>query len=373
MESNNPQANSMNTNSKNLSNTGSIASNLNNNNNSKKSKKLKKKGILTRSKLFTNKAVSRLKKNSNSKMLSSDEFFKVGDKGMVPVEQYRDEIIQKERDIVAAKKEAEEKGLIFEDNGEITMPPLELTEYLKDRRKLKETEFKKLQKQHQFYFSKILDERELNQIRQDEGLYLLGINLNLLFDLMNQNVYLDKETKKKYGKDGLSQGLSYELIGEYVDMDKYYPKLKKDKMGLRLGPDKALFPEKIFNQKSKFDNILRESKKYTGFSDKFITPRGLLNMVRILDKYKKNEEQWLRVCTAVDIIYKYLSRGDSRKVFFSNKSPLNTQALQELDEFYKTEHLFMSLQDFKEYREELSFYKHDYKNKKNKKDKKIKR
>ena len=59
MESNNPQANSINTNSKNLSNTSNTTSNLNNNNNSKKSKKLKKKGILTRSKLFTNKAVSR--------------------------------------------------------------------------------------------------------------------------------------------------------------------------------------------------------------------------------------------------------------------------------------------------------------------------
>ena len=178
---------------------------------------------------------------------------------------------------------------------------------------------------------------------------------------------------KQYSKDGLSEGLSYELIGEYVDMDKYVEQMKKDKLGLRLGPDKALFPERFFTSSSKFDNVLKESKKYTGFSEKYITPQGLLNMVRILDRYKENEEQWLRVCTALDIIYKYLSQGESRNDFFANKSPLNEMAVKELDEFYKTDHLFMSLRDFKEYKKDLKFYKFDYKKKsKDKKNKKSK-
>ena len=33
---------------------------------------------------------------------------------------------------------------------------------------------------------------------------------------------------KQYSKDGLSEGLSYELIGEYVDMDKYVEQMKKN-------------------------------------------------------------------------------------------------------------------------------------------------
>ena len=46
-------------------------------------------------------------------------------------------------------------------------------------------------------------------------------------------------------------------------------------------------------------------------------------------------------------------------------------AVKELDEFYKTDHLFMSLRDFKEYKKDLKFYKFDYKKKsKDKKNKK---
>ena len=47
----------------------------------------------------------------------------------------------------------------------------------------------------------------------------------------------------------------------------------------------------------------------------------------------------------------------------SNSSQKPLSVINRLDEFYKTDHLFMSLRDFKEYKKDLKFYKFDYKKK----------
>ena len=80
-------------------------------------------------------------------------------------------------------------------------------------------------------------------------------------------------------------------------------------------------------------------------------------MVRILDKYKKNEIQWLRVATAVEIIYKYLKKeGETREDFFNSDKKLEGKSLLELEEFFKVDHLFMTLKELRDLKKELQFY-----------------
>jgi hypothetical protein len=119
----------------------------------------------------------------------------------------------------------------------------------------------------------------------------------------------------------------------------------------------VLRPEDKLTPTSQFDNILDESKKYTGFSSQFISPNALFNMVRILDKYKTEETQWLRVATALEIIYSYMNNGESREVFFKSTKPLDRNALLELDEFFRTDHLFMSLTELLNLKNSLEFYR----------------
>jgi hypothetical protein len=82
-------------------------------------------------------------------------------------------------------------------------------------------------------------------------------------------------------------------------------------------------------------------------------------MVKILEKYKKTEEQWLRIATAIDIIYRYMSSGLSREEFFTSEVEMDIEGVKELDEFFKTDHIFMTIQELKKYKGELDFYKYD--------------
>jgi hypothetical protein len=82
-------------------------------------------------------------------------------------------------------------------------------------------------------------------------------------------------------------------------------------------------------------------------------------MIKILHKYKKNDTQWLRSATALEIIYQYLSSGMSREEFFKLNTKINPEGINELDEFFKTEHLFMTPAELQLYKKELEFYKYN--------------
>jgi len=130
-------------------------------------------------------------------------------------------------------------------------------------------------------------------------------------------------------------------------------------MGFR-GSDIPLLPEQELTDYSTFREILNESKKYAdkGFSGK-ITPMGLLMMTRMLYKYRKNETQWIRVATLLELIYKYLGNKKTRKEFFKDERELPIMSILELEEFYNTDHLFMTPNELEKFRKDLTFYKYD--------------
>jgi len=309
-----------------------------------------------------------MNRDNLAKVRETSEYFDVSKSGLVSAEEYRNQMILEEQDKAVKRKQAEMSGIMIDDEtGEKITAPIELDSFLKARKAMKRAEFKELQDKMGFYFSDALDEQVLYQQRANEGMFLIGTNLAALLDLFRQSIF-EKDTPQ-YSADGktplprlpksdiLGSGRSYDLIGEYVDMDKEYDKLQRDIVGLRMGPEKVLRPEDKLTPTSQFDNILDESKKYTGFSSQFISPNALFNMVRILDRYKTEETQWLRVATALEIIYSYMNNGEARDVFFKSTKPLDRNALLELDEFFRTDHLFMSLTELLNLKNSLEFYR----------------
>ena len=311
-------------------------------NNNKKTKK--KKGI------FNGTLYKKTRESITSGKDKIKKMFNTSQSGMVSAEKYRNELIQKEEEKQKREKAAEDEGVYIDpDTGVPLYPPVDLNDFLQGRRDLKREEFKKLQKQQGFYFSDAMEEYMLKERRKHEGLHFLGVNLNALLDLAR--------TPLKTNSDPLESGKSYELIGEYVDMSDKYDKIMEDKVGLRMGPDRVVKPEDVFYQDSSFSDILKEGKNYTGLNKKYLSPKTLVNMVRILDKYKKSEIQWLRVATAVEIIYQYLkNREETREEFFNSDKKLEGKSLLELEEFYKSDHLFMTLKELRDFKKDLQFY-----------------
>jgi hypothetical protein len=249
--------------------------------------------------------------------------------------------------------------------GQQTSEPIDLDEFLKSRKTAKSREFKRLQQEQGFYFSDAMNNAVLHEMRANEGYYLIGVNFNALFDLFNYSI--NHQGEPTYDENGnpvgvpkgdiLADGDSMALIGEWVDKGREYDKILADQVGLRLGPDTVLKPEDVLDDKSRFKDIITEGRRYTGMSRKYLNPLALYNMVRILDKYKRNEVQWLRTATAIEIVYKYMNRGTSRQTFFASRAPLDEAAIMELDEFFKTDHLFMTLDEITRLKSDLEFYR----------------
>jgi len=285
------------------------------------------------------------------------EIIDIDTSGMVPVSDYRDELLAKE-----AARQAGEIPKDFESSNEFELPAIELDEYLRGRYAIKAEEFKRLQQEQGFYFSDTLDSQILERARLNEGMFLVGVNLNSLIDLYRQIVFkeplldADGNPIEIPGEgDILDSGRAEDLVGESYSVD--YDKIYRDKMGFRLGPHRQLRPELVLRDNTPFDDIVRESAKYTGSSYQRISPKSLLNMIRILDEYSKYELQWLRSATAIEIIYKYMSNGMSREVFFNSESRLTEESLLELEEFFKTDNLFMTLDEIREFKNDLNFYR----------------
>ena len=215
----------------------------------------------------------------------------------------------------------------------------------------------KLQETEGFYFSKGLEAKELQERQVNEGMYLIGVNINALLDLFGLN--LKEQGLEDIKGDILSKGRSYELIGEHVDSGDKMDAILRDKMGFRMGSDRSFMPEKVLSEFSSFDNIVAEAKNYNIGNKTKLTPNALYKMIKILHKYKKSDTQWLRSATALEIIYQYLSSGMTRKEFFSLNTKINPAGINELDEFFKTEHLFMTPEELQLYKKELDFYKYN--------------
>ena len=81
-------------------------------------------------------------------------------------------------------------------------------------------------------------------------------------------------------------------------------------------------------------------------------------MVVILSKYKKSEAQWLRVASLLEVTYKYKGGNVSKNDFFNSQLRLEIDTLNAIEEFWKTDHIFMTDNEIDEFKQNLEFYRH---------------
>lgn len=211
-----------------------------------------------------------------------------------------------------------------------------------------------------YVFSPLLSEELMKDMKRTQGSFFVGVNIaNLINTFRDMIVDSEKKAYKPKSKKMLKANPDsiFNKIGEWVDVD--FNTILDKKMGER-GSDVPLLPEKRLTEYSTFYEILSESKKYSdrGFNGK-ITPYSLLIMTRMLYKYRNNNAQWIRVATVLELIYKYLGDYVSREQYFKNNDEISIRSLMELEEFYNTDHIFMSKSEIKKFKETLNFYKYD--------------
>ena len=212
-----------------------------------------------------------------------------------------------------------------------------------------------------YVFSDLISEEILHEMKRTQGSFFVGVNLSNLFNGFQDRIISDEksnQTKTTLGEKDPDK--IFKNVGEWIDVD--FNKIKETKMGFR-GSDITLLPENKLTKYSTFYEIIDESKKYattSGFDDK-ITPYGLLVMTRMLYKYRKSNAQWFRVATILELIYKYLGLNQSREGFFNTKYEIPIYSLMDLEEFYNTDHIFMTDKELSKFKSDLNFYKYDTK------------
>ena len=213
-----------------------------------------------------------------------------------------------------------------------------------------------------YVFSDLISEEIVHEMKRTQGSFFVGVNLANLFNgFQDRIINNNNNTKTNQSKTPLGQKDSdkiFKNVGEWIDVD--FNKIKDKKMGFR-GSDIQLLPENKLTNYSTFYEIIDESKKYatsSGFDTK-ITPYGLLVMTRMLFKYRKSNAQWFRVATILELIYKYLSVGQNREGFFNTRYEIPIYSLMDLEEFYNTDHIFMTDIELSKFKKDLNFYKYD--------------
>ena len=218
------------------------------------------------------------------------------------------------------------------------------------------------------------DESQKWQYKNGDGYYFVGANISSLFDSIAQLSQILPLTESKNNvasnsknneairhKKAIAKSKKlYNEIGEFIDAD--FEEALIDSVGFRNDSGLILKPEAELDDISSMREILAEAKKYNGHQvSRKITPFGLLKMTRILSKYRKTDNQWIRVATTCELIYKYLSLGRiTRNDFFQSQNELPVEALLELEEFYNTDHIFMTPAEMVTFRNELEYYKYNY-------------
>ena len=206
-----------------------------------------------------------------------------------------------------------------------------------------------------YVFSDLISEDILRDMKRTQGGFLIGVNLNNLFNTFRDAIKVDEKnqtTSKMKNPEEI-----FKRVGEYVNVD--FDKILETKMGYR-GSNISMLPEQELNEYSSFDEVLDESKKYADSTFKgIITPLGLLIMTRMLYKYRKNNAQWVRVSTVLELIHRYLGGNKSRVEFFKERVEIPIQSLIELEEFYNTDHIFMTDDEIHKFKKDLDFYKYD--------------
>jgi hypothetical protein len=206
-----------------------------------------------------------------------------------------------------------------------------------------------------YVFSDLISEDILRDMKRTQGGFLIGVNLNNLFNTLRDVIKADE--KGEQIKKIKNSNEIFKRVGEHVNVD--FDKILDTKMGYR-GSDFPMLPEQELNEYSSLEEIINESKKYADMGlNGQITPFGLLIMTRMLYKYRKNNAQWIRVATVLELIYKYLGDNNSREGFFKERKEIPIKSLMELEEFYNTDHIFMTETELHKFKKNLDFYKFD--------------
>lgn len=206
-----------------------------------------------------------------------------------------------------------------------------------------------------YVFSDLISEDILRDMKRTQGGFLIGVNLNNLFNTFRDAIRADEKGERL--KKITSSNEIFKRVGEHVNVD--FDKILDTKMGYR-GSDMPMLPEQELNEYASFGEVLAESKKYAEMGlNGDITPYGLLIMTRMLYKYRKNNAQWVRVATVLELIYKYLGQNKSKAEFFKERNEIPIKSLMELEEFYNTDHIFMTESELHKFKKDLDFYKFD--------------
>jgi hypothetical protein len=202
---------------------------------------------------------------------------------------------------------------------------------------------------YEYMFSPLLTEQMKRDANSTAGSFLVATSPTKIFDQVKKIV--------SGKKDDTAMKNTLSSLGNWVDQSKRFDEIQIKDMGYRNDTGQVLKPEEMLSQDSSFKDVIAESKKYSGLSKVGkITPRGLLKMVRLLHKFKKNDKQWLRVSTITDIIYQYLGKNISRQRFFQSERIIPEYVMFEVEEFYNTDHLFMTQEEIEAFRKKLDFY-----------------
>ena len=203
---------------------------------------------------------------------------------------------------------------------------------------------------HEYMFSPLLSEQMKAEKNAIAGSYLVGVNPLKFYDQVKKII--------QGKKNNSNMNNTLQSLGNWVDRNKQYDLTQIKDMGYRNDSGIVLKVEDVLTRESSFKDIVTESKKYSSISKQGkITARGLIKMVRLLDKFKKEESQWLRVATAIEIIFENLGLKNSREKFFKSERIIPEHVIFEIEEFFNTNHIFMTRDEIKEFKDKLSFYR----------------
>ena len=203
---------------------------------------------------------------------------------------------------------------------------------------------------HEYMFSPLLSEQMKSEKDAIAGLYFVGVNPLKFYDKVKKII--------NGRRNNSNMNNTLHSLGNWVDRNKQYDITQIKDMGYRNDSGLILKVEDVLTKDSSFKDIVTESKKYSSISNRGkITARGLIKMVRLLDRFKKEESQWLRVATALQIIFENLGFKNSRENFFKSEKIIPEYVIFEIEEFFNTNHLFMTRDEMKEFKDKLSFYR----------------
>jgi len=241
-----------------------------------------------------------------------------------------------------------------------TVPIGEYNQFKKDEKLVQKNKPLKRAATFGYMFSDLLREDIVREMKRTQGSFLVGVNLTNLFNEFRKMVVDNNNNNTKKESPAEKSESIFKKIGEYLDVN--YDDILEKKMGYRDGSNISRLPEIHLDRTSTFDQIIDESKLFAdaGYKGE-ITPVGLLMMTRMLYKYKKNTAQWVRVATVLELIYKYLGGGQTRQHFFKDKHEISILSLMDLEEFYNTDHIFMTTNEIELFKKNLEFYKEDLK------------